>query len=129
MGTYAAANLHAQKAEAIRNAKRHFPQFLSMVRPMREWPAQYEGTLTDRLLYICTGQPKPWAFLVLIRTGHDMHCVAVPVMEDDEGAARFVRFLKEAAARFEVRLAKFAGDQWEVAKDTRVIEWPEPRFD
>jgi hypothetical protein len=51
-----------------------------------------------------------------------------PVLEDPEGAARFVRFLKNPPPNFEVRLARFAGEQWEVAKDSRTVNWPEAKF-
>jgi hypothetical protein len=52
----------------------------------------------------------------------------VPVLEDAEGAARFASFLKESAPRFEVKLAKFGGDQWEVSKDSAMFSWPAANF-
>ena len=58
-----------------------------------------------------------------------MHGVLVPIMEDPEGAARFLRFLKDPPPRFEVRLARFAGDRWEVSRDSRIIEWPAANFE
>jgi hypothetical protein len=66
--------------------------------------------------------------MVLVRTGAQMHAVLVPVLEDTDSAARFVRFLSKPAPRFEAKLTHFAGDRWEVAKDSRTFVWPAANF-
>jgi hypothetical protein len=91
-------------------------------------PDYIAGTVSDNQLFLCTGTPKAWAFLVFVRTGKAMHAVIVPILEEAEGAARFASFLKTSSARFEVKRAKLHGDHWEVARDGRIIEWPEARF-
>jgi len=129
LGRFAAANLPEPRDTMILNAGIHFAEFKNLVRPMVTVPTGLTGTISDRLLFLCTGTPKPWAFMVLVRTGDKMHAVLAPILEDPESAARYVRFLRDPAPRFEIRLLRFAGDRWDIAKDARVIEWPNAAFD
>lgn len=130
LGSFVKANMHlGDRPTVLRNASTHFLEFFELVRPVATWPHGLEGTITDRLMFVCTGSPKPWAFMVFVRTGTDMHAVLLPVMEDDESAARFIRFLRNPWRRVETRLVRFAGDRWEAAEDTRVIDWPDAGLD
>ena len=128
LGTFVDTHLGAPRATALENARAHFPEFVNLVRPLIEAPEELKGTISDGYVYLCTGTPVAWGVMVFVRVGTQMHAVITPILEDDESAARFVRFLKLRLARFEVRLARFAGDRWEVAKDSRFIDWPEARF-
>src|SRR4029450_4046895 len=102
--------------------------FVNLVRPVLSAPPDLKGTITDRLLYLCTGTPRAWAFLVLIRTGELMHAVLVPVLEDADSAARFAAFLSNPASHFEVRLTRFTGDRWEVGNNSLTVVWPDANF-
>ena len=129
LGKFASDNMTLARAAVLANARMHFRQFANLVRPMLGSPSGLSGTVSDSTLFLCTGSPKAWSFMVLISTGVHMHALLVPVMEDAEGAARFARFLSDPAPRFEVRLVRFAGNRWEAAKDTRVLEWPAAAFE
>ncbi len=128
LGTFFKENVGKPKGEVLSAAKEHFPEFVNLVRPVLKAPPNITGTSADKLMYLCTATPHAWAFLLFVRAGRDMHAVLVPVLEDAEGAARFVSFLKNSAPRFEVKLAKFAGEQWEVSKDSAMFSWPAANF-
>lgn len=128
LGRFVAANLRNDRQTVVQNAAKHFEEFVNLVRPMIVSPQGMAGTITDRQLFLCTGTPRPWAFMVLVRAGSQMHSVLVPIMEDAEGGARFARFLKNPSPRFEVKRIKLADDRWEVSKVGRMIDWPEARF-
>ena len=128
LGKFFLANAGKERSAVLINADSHFREFVNLVRPVLAAPPGLKGTITDRLLYICTGTPRAWAFMVLVRTGEQMHAVLVPVLEDAESAARFAGFLSKPAPRFEVKLTRFAGDRWEVAKDSRSVVWPAANF-
>jgi hypothetical protein len=62
--------------------------------------------------------------MVLVRTGDKMHAVLVPVLEDAEGAARFVNFLRNSSPQLEIRLAKYTNGEWQITPDTKTVDWP-----
>lgn len=128
-GEFVSKNMGLDRPTVLQNALKHFPQFTSLVRPMLAFPDYLQGTISDGELCLCTGSPHPWAFMVFVRTGKDMHAVLVPVMEDAEAAARFVRHLQSPAPKFEIKRARYRADRWEVAKDSRLITWPAAGFD
>ena len=128
LGKFIQANLSNEKPTALANAQGHFTEFSNLVRPLLTSPSGMAGTITDRQLFLCTGTPKAWAMMVLIRTGQHMHAVLVPLLEDDEAAARFVEFLGNPVPRFAVRRTLYHNDRWEVDTRTRMVEWPEGRF-
>jgi hypothetical protein len=115
------------RSAILKAAVTHFAEFVNLMRPMLKAPPELKGTISDGLLYLCTGTPKPWAIMVLIRTGDKMHAVLVPILEAAESAARFVTFLRNSSPRFEIRLARYVNGEWEVTQDTRTIEWPAVR--
>jgi hypothetical protein len=124
LGRFACENMASDRPTVLTKAQPYFRQFVNLVRPMLVQPAGFQGTISDGHLFLCTGTPLAWAFMVLIRTGAQMHCVLVPVMEDAESAARFLRFLVAPSPRFEIRPVRFAGDRWEASKATRMVDWP-----
>jgi len=128
LGKFFMNNVGKDKPTVLAAAKEHFPEFVNLVRPVLKSPPNLTGTSTDRLMYLCTGTPHAWAFLLFVRAGGSMHAVIVPILEEPEGAARFAAFLKEAPPRFEVKLARFKGDQWEVARDAAMFTWPAANF-
>lgn len=128
LGKFFHANLGKERSAVLKSADTHFREFVNLVRPILSAPPDLKGTISDRLLYLCTGTPRAWAFLVLIRTGEEMHAVLAPLLEDADSAARFAAFLSNPAPRFEVRLTRFAGERWEVSNDSRTVVWPAANF-
>lgn len=115
------------RSAILKAAVTHFAEFVNLMRPMLKAPPELKGTISDGLLYLCTGTPKPWAIMVLVRTGDKMHAVLVPVLEDAESAARFANFLRTSPPRFEIRLARYTNGEWQITPDTRTVEWPTVR--
>jgi hypothetical protein len=112
--------------ERIRSsAAEHFGEFVNLVRPVTAWPKEITGTISDRFVYMCLGSPLPWGIITFIRTADVMHAVLVPVMEDAEAGARFVRFLQEPTSSIEVKLARFCWDHWEISPTATRFQWPE----
>lgn len=124
LGKFFYENADSERTAILSSAEAHFSEYVNLVRPILCAPEGLRGTITDHILCLCTGDPNPWAFIVFIRTGEDMHAVLVPVLEDAESAARFASFLKKPALRFEVKIAKFAKSRWEVAKKGWMVDWP-----
>jgi len=128
LGTFFLANVGQQMNDVLRNAERHFLEFVNLVRPLLQAPKGLVGTVSDKLMYLCMNGDRPWAVLVLIRTGDLFHSVLAPVFEDDDGAARFVSFLTRPSPRIEVKLTRFCSDRWEVSKNSTSLVWPEANF-
>jgi hypothetical protein len=125
LGKFLTDSRNLSREEVLAAGVRHFTEFVNLVRPMVYPPEGLSGTISDGQIYLCTGTPLAWAIMVFVKVDDQMHAVLVPVLEDAESAGRFVRFLKEPeSVRFEIRLGEFAGDRWNVAKTTRVIDWP-----
>ena len=116
---------------ALEEANTHFREYQSLMRPVVSLSFDSEGTLKDGILLVCETGGNRWAFQVLIRTGTRMHAVLVPILEDDESAARFSRFLKSPFPEIEVRVVKFDAERsmWEMNPDTKLINWPHADLD
>lgn len=128
LGKFFAKHAGRDKRTVLAAARKHFPEFVNLVRPVLKAPPNLVGTSADRLMYFCTGTPSAWALLLFVRAGETMHSVVVPVLEDAESAARFATFLKAPPAQFEVKLAEFKGDRWDVARDSAMFQWPAANF-
>lgn len=128
LGSFVSKSIGEERSVVIENAFEHFPQFVNLVRPMLKVPDGIAGTISDGHVFVCIGTPVAWAIGVFVRTGDQMHMVLVPVLEDDESAARLIRFLKEPNGRFEGRVAELTRDQLKASTTSQVIEWPEAGF-
>jgi hypothetical protein len=113
------------KERILSSAEEHFGEFVNLVRPVTAWPKELTGTISDRFVYMCVGSPLPWGIITFVRTADVMHAVLVPVMEDVEAGARFVRFLQEPTSSIEVKLARFCWDHWEISPTATRFQWPE----
>ena len=120
-----------ERHSALEEAKVHFKKYQSLVRPVIEMSFDSEGTLADNMVLLCISESKFWGFNVLIRTGTQSHGVLVPILEDEESAARFHRFLESPFPRLAVKLARWDsdGETWELSPHTQVIEWPQASLD
>ncbi|MCY3901680.1 MAG: hypothetical protein OXF76_00850 [Caldilineaceae bacterium] len=116
---------------ALEEAKAHFGEYQSLVRPVVSLSFDSKGTLKDGILFVCETDGNRWAFQVLIRTGAHMHAVMVPLLEDDESAARFSRFLESPFPAIGVRVCKFdtVRDEWAMSPDIKLVNWPQADLD
>jgi hypothetical protein len=124
LGTFYLSSTGKSKAGIVQSAEPHFREFVNLVRPMASVPKDLKGTISDRTAYLCTGSSGPWAIATFIRTGPFTYAVLVPVLESVESAARFVRFLKEPAPRFEAQLVRYTGKIWEKSPASFTLNWP-----
>lgn len=125
LGDFFLANVNTPKTRVLENAQKHFGEFVNMVRPIMSAPTGLKGTLTDRLMYVCASSEGPWALLVIIKTGDLLHAVLVPLFEEAESAATFLRFLEKPFPHMEAKLALLKQDHWEVSKSPKRFTWPD----
>ncbi len=129
LGKFFLANRGKRKPAVLDYAKEYFSEFQNLVRPFAVAPPGLDGTISDGMLYLCTDGSKPWGFIVLVRTGADMHGVLIPMIEDDTSAARYFSFLHAPPREFQAKLTKFAGDHWEISPNYQTVNWPEANFE
>jgi hypothetical protein len=129
LGKFYLENRDESRPTILENAFAHFRGFANLVRPINSDLGDLRGTVSDHHLYLCTGSSGPWAFMVVVRTGATFHGVMLPVFEDAEPAARFLRFIEKSPERVQARLAKFSADRWELATEEQTLYWPESNFE
>lgn len=129
LGKFFLDNREKRKSEILKSAKEHFTEFQNLVRPFAVAPSGLAGTITDGMLFLCADGAKPWGFVVLVRTGAEMHSVLVPYVEDDTSAAKFYSFMRQPPPQFQVKLAKFSGDHWEISTNSQIANWPTVNFE
>ena len=118
------------RQDALREAKIHFRKYQSLVRPVVQLSFNSEGTLTDNTLFLCVNGDKFWAFVVLVRTGTQLHGVLVPILDDAESAARFHRFLESPFPTLAVKIARMTKEGvWEIHPETKLMSWPPADLD
>ena len=118
------------RAEALEEARIHFKNYQSLVRPVDQLFLESSGTLTDNTLFLCVSGKKYWAFVVLVRTGTQSHGVVVPILEDAESAAMYRQFLQSPFPALAVKIARLTKEGvWEVNPETKFLSWPPAELD
>ena len=130
LGDFFLKTREMERLRALEEAKVHFKKYQSLVRPVIEMSFDSDGTLTDNTLFLCMIGDRFWAFNVLIRTGTQSHGVLVPILEDQESAARFHRFLESPFPTLAVKIARMRDERvWEVHPETKLLPWPSADLD
>jgi hypothetical protein len=125
LGMFFQQNYNKSKSEVQVNAYDFFREFAPMVRPIQSSGLDYQGTITDKLMLICKEKDGyPWAFIVFIKTSQSLHCVMIPIFEQPDAVAKFMRFLKDENEFIEVNLARFEEDHWNINKESSKLHWP-----
>lgn len=128
LGRFFAENVGRPKREVLKNARAHFAEYVSIVRPLLRAPS-IEGTLSDRVFGICMPSRQAWALLVFVKAAEMVHSILVPTFERPDDIARYLRFLKAPFPRFHVSFGQYRDTHWSAWKGTeRVIEWPAAAF-
>jgi len=127
LGSFYAEHAGSPRAARIKAAAQHFPQFVQMARPLQQTPDWLRPTSTDGMLFLC-GAGHPWAMLTFIKVGRNYHSVLVPVFEEVDGAAHFVRFLENPDSQIAARLARWTGGGFEVSPEISRFDWPPHQF-
>lgn len=128
LGKFFLENAKHPKSNILENSREHFLEYVNMVRPIQSAPSGLQGTVSDRLLYICMMGQRAWALIVIVRTEKLLHAVLMPMLEDADSAAHFVAFLRQPFPRLTVRLARYEGDRWETDTEDRTFHWPDANF-
>ena len=125
LGEFFLQNHDKPKPDVLENAHPFFREFAHMVRPVQSSGLDLQGTITDRLLLICKGSSSsPWAFVVFIKTSQSLHAVMIPILDQSDIVAKFVRFLQGGSDSIEVNLGRFEQDHWEINKESTKLSWP-----
>ena len=114
-----------ERTLALKEAEAHFKEFSGMCRPIAALSPDFAGTLTDRHCYLFMSGMKPWAYLVVVRTGIHRNLAVVPIMEDAAESARFVEFLRSPSRMVEIRGARLNKNNIELSTTSQWVEWPD----
>ncbi len=128
LGDFFLKCLGMKKEEVLRQAKSHFSEFANMVRPVNTSSLPYKGTISDHFLYFWMYMNKPWALLIFVNIANQLHAIALPVLQDDDGASRFHEFLGKDEFITEARLAQWKGDSWEISSKWEIQKWPKSNY-
>jgi len=129
LGRFFLENRGKTKSEILKNAPEHFKEFVNMVRPVESAPPGFKGTATDHLLFLCMSGERPWALIILIKTGDMLHAVLVPAFDAAENSARFLRFIENPFGTIEARLVRYVKDHWDLFPENHKFFWPDANFD
>jgi hypothetical protein len=113
------------KRQIVSPAIEFFAPNVHMVRPIISTTFGAQGTITDRMMFMCMGgSGSPWAFIVLVKTGEQMHGVMIPTYQTVEQIDAFLGFARNSNSAIQVATCCFAGDKWEISQGTMPMNWP-----
>lgn len=133
LGSFFLRNIERKKIEILRDAVLHFRPVVGMVRPIESEMPSFRGTVEDGYAHICWlegEQPeRPWAIIVYVRTGPQLHAALMPFFDDDTGEARFEHALEGGGDTFVTSAVQFCGDHWKHYPGQLNQFWPDANFD
>jgi hypothetical protein len=125
LGKFFLQNCGRAKSIVLNNAYPFFKEFAHMVRPIEHMDLDFQGTVTDKTLLVCSSKNgNYWAFIVFIKISNSFHAVMVPVFDRPETVAMFLDFLKNDLTELEVNYCKFERGQWLIDKQSFKLLWP-----
>lgn len=127
LGEFFLQNRNKPRPDVLKSAHSFFQEFTHMVRPVQSSGIDFQGTITDKRLLICKeNSGPPWAFIVFIKTSQSLHAVMVPILDQPDTVAKFLRFLQDASDSIEVVISCFEEGQWKINKDgSKKLRWPQ----
>ena len=133
LGSFFTRNVKRKKSLILSDAVSHFLPFAGMVRPIESELLTFRGTVEDGYAHICWlegYQPeRPWALIMYVRTGQQLHAALMPLFDDDTGAARFERALERGGDTFVTSAVQFCEDHWKHYPGKLDQHWPDANFD
>jgi hypothetical protein len=125
LGEFFLRNAKVRKRDIEARAIEFFASNVHMVRPVISTTFGAEGTITDRKMFMCMGgSGAPWAFIVLVRTGDQMHGVMIPTYQTVDQIDTFIGFTRNSNTSIQVATCSFEGDKWEISEGTMPMTWP-----
>lgn len=115
--------------EVMDEADKFFYPYRHMVRPIRDKSCVVDllGTVEDNRTLICfCSSGRPFALIVWVRIGGDLHAVLMPAWNNPESAYVYDDFLNGDKETLLVNDARFDADekQWIVNPDAIELYWP-----
>lgn len=125
LGEFFLQNHTIRKRDITIRAHEFFRDYVHMVRPVISTTFGAEGTITDRMMFMCMGSSGvAWAFIVLVKTDEQLHGVMIPTLQSADQVDAFLGFLNNTNSSIQVSTCRFAGDKWEVSQGTMPMTWP-----
>jgi hypothetical protein len=125
LGEFFFQNAKVRKRDIETRALQFFASNVHMVRPVISTTFGAEGTITDRKMFMCMGgSGVAWAFIVLVKTGAQMHGVMIPTFQTVDQIDTFLGFTRNANTSIQVATCTFEGDRWDVSNETMPMTWP-----
>jgi len=125
LGEFFLQNAKVRKRDIETKAINFFASNVHMVRPVISTTFGAEGTITDRKMFMCMGgSGVAWAFIVLVKTGEQMHGVMIPTFQTVDQIDTFMGFTRNANTSIQVASCSFEGDKWEISEGTMPMIWP-----
>jgi hypothetical protein len=125
LGEFFLRHANVRKRDIESKAIEFFAPNVHMVRPIISTTFGAEGTITDRKMFMCMGgSGVPWAFIVLVRTGEQMHGVMLPTFQTVDQVDTFIGFSRNSNQSIQVATCSFEGDKWQISQGTMSMTWP-----
>ncbi len=110
------------KAARVEAARKFFTPLCNMVRPMLNGTTGFNGFLDDGCGYVClTGDEKPFALGVVVRTSEQLHSVLLPA--DPKVIHVYFGFLSEPPPELAIRMVRWIPEQnsWSGSKEIQRV--------
>jgi hypothetical protein len=125
LGEFFLQNSEVRKKNILDRAIDFFAPNVHMVRPVVSTTLGAEGTITDRIMFMCMGgSGNPWAFIVLVKTDEQMHGVMIPTFQTPDQVDTSLGFTRNSNTSLQVATCRFQGDEWYRSEGTMPMTWP-----
>jgi hypothetical protein len=125
LGNFFVQNYSKPKQEVLENALPYFQEFANLVRPLQVNSLNLEGTITDKLSFLCGRKKGPyWALILFVKSSKSLSAVMIPILDNEESAARFANFLKNDNENIEATYCRLEQGQWMINNESSNFVWP-----
>jgi len=124
LGEFFLQNPGKEKPDVLESARPFFREFAHMVRPLQANSLELQGTIVDKLLFICGGYRSPWAIVVFIKTSQLLSAVLVPIFDQPDTVATYLGFLRNRSELISANLCRFEQGQWKIDPRSFELSWP-----
>jgi hypothetical protein len=125
LGEFFYQNQGKRKSQVLKNAFSYFREFARMVRPLQANTLGLQGTISDKLLFVCgVHSTSPWALVIFIRTSKLLSAVMIPVLDHEDKVAQFDNFLRDENETIMASLCRFEQGRWNIDRTQFNLVWP-----
>jgi hypothetical protein len=112
------------KNQFTENAKKHFENYVNLVRPVENMPFDFIGTCKDKRFFLCENNGVFWGCIVFIKISTSLHAVLLPIYDNEAGEKEFFRFI-ESPGVISAREGRYNGNSWQLSKAKTKMNWPD----